>query len=57
MRMQPKLFAATIGLSSLFFIQSSFAYYCSTQAGRGYINIGDSMDKVSQNVWYADKYE
>ena len=48
MRMPSKLFALTVGLSSLFLIQSSFAYYCSTQAGRGYINIGDSMDQVSQ---------
>lgn len=43
-----KFVTIIIGLSSLFAIQSSFAYYCSTQAGRGYINIGDTIDQVGK---------
>ena len=37
-----------LSFSVLLISQSAFAYYCSTQAGQGYINVGDSMAQVQQ---------
>ena len=35
-----------IGLGAMFAAQASFAYYCSTSSGQGFINVGDTMSQV-----------
>lgn len=48
MRKWPKFSTLVVGLSTACLAQSSLAYYCSTQSGRGYINIGDNTQQVSR---------
>jgi len=49
MQFKHKIYNLVVGLLPLFLIQTSFAYYCSTSSGSGYINIGDSMAEVKSN--------